>query len=330
MIKYLRPLIKTALAAASLALPPMFPDALKYEPGHPLHWPFRVFAAILFLSALWEGFDESRKQIADTTPLQQPVFIGKYSQSCADALNTISDIPTYSVQQCNEAVTSLVKIIHSVVASYSEDSSNSKLNVNVMRPFRFSRSKAQSLGRGLHFFDPDKNDGVYGHILELTHWAYDDHCVPDNFSLPVHQSRRELLFGAPTTFVTGEIQVIGDIHHKRTADSLSSDQSRIIKEDIRSYLKERISFRCALCIRLSRNGRCVGILNIQTSKPKALGDNNIPSAEMKNFVLPLCLPLFEVLGMVLAELETKSAASVSQGQTLDIDKSRQENLMKNS
>lgn len=184
-----------------------------------------------------------------------------------------------------------------MVRAYHQKRENLEINANVMiaePPFAIP---ADSFSSSVHFTYKGLS---YSHVLRIVAWAKDGHGVPDAYCLPVHEDKDQVLFGAPKTFKTGEMDHLWDVKNFKDKSSRLEHQEKAVKTQVLTYLKESrfVSF-VSLPVDVAKGDRAV--LNIQSNEPKVFGLDAAESVEMHKYVLPFC----DVLGFMVLELQAR-------------------------
>lgn len=218
-------------------------------------------------------------------------FLRLYARFLAEAIVGLQYLPLYTPEEVNQFLTHILQMVRTVVTGYYGSRDNLQITANFLRFVPQDTSNARAFP-GLRF----QEDGTpYRGVLTMTHRA-DEILTTLPFALPVAQRRDRVLFGAPYTFVTGEITVVGDMRDKAEMDGLLSGYRPAVAKAIQDYFSGRDTFRsfASLCV-MYREDK-LGVLNIQSNHGNIFGDSNGNQDE----ILAHIKPFVTLLGTLLA------------------------------
>jgi len=269
-----------------------------YENEHQAHTSgYSSLVSVAFLVGI--GLVEVIKLIRDSAKskgrLSGQTFLEEYTMLLTNAIEVLQDVHKYDEQQLHQTQTKILKLIAAVVILFYPEVEGLGINANLMRNEPVERHSAQNrFNDYVYFSDPQRTADTYSSVLCIVAWSDPPQVAPPNFSVPVDQDPRRVLFGAPSTFVSGKKIVIANIHNKKEVGKLLAGQPDVVRDAVHAFFI-RQQYKTFMSIAVENADTKVAVLNVQADQ-KVFG-NQTRQAEMERFIAPFC----SILGIITAQ-----------------------------
>lgn len=277
----------------------MYPDRLTASGLHYKSWQFIAFSlsnGLLVVAAIFKAFQERKET---TQHLGKSAFIKEYTKLLFRGGNVLHSVvkKRYDRDSLREVLRELLEGVCSVVISHL---GRGEVNASIFIGVSIADMEGDQI-KEVSFFKKYMPD-EYSEVLVTLIWANDNHCSPDDFSLPVHTKRNYVLFGAPKAFKYSKLQIVADIHNEAELRGLLQNQDDVTKQNIIEYCKERETFRSFADWPLQFEGTTIGVLNVQSSQVCTFGEAGSPREELCRFIEPFCPIIVLVLRQYLLSI----------------------------
>lgn len=180
------------------------------------------------------------------------------------------------------------------IAQHNHESDLTQYNANVMRRYDMDEYLRDNPWESVYFIhgSPDS----YAGVLSISAWAEAPTGYIEKFALPIASDRRAVLCGAPKACEESCYDIIHDTKNWREMGQLLENQSVTTRNHIVAYFAAH-DFSSVLCRGLERNGRRLGVLNVQSEHPFIAGKSQEEIEELKTCIEPLV----RLLAMYLEE-----------------------------
>ncbi len=270
-----------------------------YENEHQAHTSgYSSLVSVAFLVCI--GLVEVVKFIRDSAKskgrLSGQTFLEEYTTLLTNAIEALQDVHTYNEPQLHQAQAKILKLIASVVILFYPEAEELGINANLMRDEPVGQHSIQNRFKDyVYFSDPQRTADTYSSVLCIVAWSDPPQVAPLNFSVPVDTDPRRVLFGAPSTFVSGRKIVVQNIHNRKEVGKLLAGQPEVVQDAIHAFFILQ-KYKTFLSIAVENADTKIAVLNIQADQLKVFG-NQDRQAEIERFIAPFC----SILGIITAQ-----------------------------
>ncbi len=264
------------------------------------------FAGLSFAAVALEVLKEIGDEQSRRGEFSHAVFNRTYTRSLTTAFDSYIAIRDGDRQQTISALKDCLRAVSSVIAAYH---SKDGLNVNATIFLRTDTSEYSptDFHDRVHFTYRENSPDIYRCVLKVAGWGRDQADLMD-FALPVHRDPKQVLFGAPKTFMTGERDHVFDTSSIRSGSRHIADQPRSVKDAVVAYFKNA-QFSSFATLAVGHGSDCSGVLSIQSSKKYVFGATPEKEEEIEEYIRPFC----SVLHMMISRLAYLDSLSAQEG-----------------
>lgn len=274
-----------------------------------------VYGMLLIFGVLQIGLlilSDKQSQQSEPSPLKEGEFVKLYSEALTGVITSIPLLyalengkPAFTEQDRKDIIRAILKHVCTIVEAYKSDTQKGKDEINAgwYAPIPEDKATANQKEAAKPFMDPNRSS--YKTFLILTDWAYHGEpvrtprwasrtqpkpCVPEGFVLPVDEEGQYAMFGAPTAFLTGNVQYVNDIkslvRNDQELATLSGMHNEAVRQGMAAHFGARKSYESFVDVPISWRDRILGVVVIQSKQKSFFNTENRDDRTMLDSMQP--------------------------------------------